>query len=109
MMEKKRHYFKLNEDDILNIVNDYINSTMEDSTCQTRLQFLSDEGHTIIAVTGELDDIALANLDLKEYAKTVEYNGEYSKLTSDYFIDLEKPNDAKQLIDLLARLENEDN
>lgn len=62
-----------------------------------------------MAVTGELDDIALANLDLEEYAKTVEYNGDYSKLMSDHFIDLENPNDAKQLTDLLARLENEEN
>ena len=55
-MNAKRQYFKLNEDDILGIVSDYLSTQVDFETFKSRLAFVENEDneYRIIAAYGEL-------------------------------------------------------
>ena len=67
IMNAKHQYFKLNEDDILGIVSDYLSTQVDFDTFNSRLAFVENEDneYRIIAAYVELEDESIDEIDLK--------------------------------------------
>ena len=75
-MNGKRQYFKLNEEDILGIVLDYLNTKVDFATFNSRIAFVENEDNEsrIIATYGELEDELINEIDFKALDKTLTFN-----------------------------------
>lgn len=76
---EKRKIFKYNEDDILEILSEYLAVENGFNTFQSRTLLLGTPGKDLrlIAVVGELEDDDIMNLDLEEIDKKMDYNGSH--------------------------------
>ncbi len=82
-------YFKLNRDDILSIVKDYLANevTFKDGHTST-LNFMgNNEGIRIVAVFGDIDSTNIEQIDLEEIDKKIEFNGPWSTIPPEGFIN----------------------
>lgn len=103
----KRQYFKLNEDDILGIVSDYLSTQVAFETFDSKLQFIENEqgDYRIIAAYGELEDEGIASLDFEKLDEELDFNGERSMMKTG--IDRNSP-EVKQMIEKWQYLIEED-
>jgi len=76
---EKRKIFKYNEDDILEILSEYLAGENGFNTFQSRTLLLGTPGKDLrlIAVVGELEDDDITNLDLEDIDKEMDYNGSH--------------------------------
>ncbi|MGF9977303.1 hypothetical protein [Viridibacillus arvi] len=76
-IENKRKIFKYNEDDILEILSEYLSEENGFDTFYSRSIILGTPGKDLrlVAVIGDLDDINIAKLNLEEIEKESDYNG----------------------------------
>lgn len=103
----KHNYFKLNEDDILSIVKDYLLTQLDYNQSQGNLALVQSENNEIhlIAAFGEVSDNSIQNLDLKNLANTISLNGPISSLQNEFHT---KSSEAKTVLhNLIEKLENE--
>jgi len=103
----KYKYFKLNEDDILSIVKDYLLTQLDLEQSQGKLGIVQANNGVIhvVAAFGEADNDSIQNLDLKVLANEIELNGPISALDDSFHMNLREANE--QLQKLLEKLENE--
>lgn len=102
-------YFKLNEDDILSIVKDYLLEQMEFETSQGHLNLvITPEGDiNLLAAFSNLEDDSIQQIDLQEVGNQIDYNGPVSSLKNSSYIDLNNPETKERIQKLLAQLEDE--
>lgn len=103
-------YFKLNEDDILSIVKDYVIEQMEVDTSQANLKLVTTpEGEiNLVAVVGKLEeDDSIEQLDLQEIGNHIDYNGPISSLEDSYLVNPSSPETKKVIQKLLEKLQDE--
>lgn len=91
----KRSYFKLNIDDVMEIVSEHM-AVSEGFECfSTNTKIVEENGvwHMIIAI-GELEDMGIDNLDMDKLSKDIEYNGSHGE--KDYW---KTDNEIKKALD----------
>lgn len=78
----KRKIFKYNEDDIIEILSEYLGDKTEFDTYQSKAMLLGTPGKDLrlIAVIGDLDDDDIAKLNLEDIDNEMDYNGTHSDL-----------------------------
>lgn len=71
-----RIYYKLNIDDVIEIVSDYLAENSGYKTFATNTRVFEDEGnwYMVIAI-GEADDLEIHKIDMEELNKNIDYNG----------------------------------
>lgn len=74
-----RKIFKYNEDDILEILSEYLAEENDFNTFQSRELLLGtpDKDLRLIAVVSDLEDDDIAKLDLEDIDKKMDYNGSH--------------------------------
>ncbi len=79
---KKHKVFKYNQDDILEILTDYLAEESGFDTFQSKAILLGspDRDLRLITVIGELDDDSIADIDLEDIDNSMDYNGSHSDL-----------------------------
>ena len=89
----KHNYFKLNEDDILSIVKEYLLTQLVYNQSQGNLALVQSENNEIhlVAAFGEVNDDSIQNLDLKNLASTISLNGPISSLKDEFQFKLNSP------------------
>lgn len=110
-MNAKRQYFKLNEDDILGIVSDYLSTQVDFETFKSRLAFVENEDneYRIIAAYGELEDESIDEIDFEVLDKTLKFNGERSTMPKEFQIEVTNPEKNAILQRLITTLDLESN
>lgn len=110
-MNAKRQYFKLNEDDILGIVSDYLSTQVDFETFKSRLAFVENEDneYRIIAAYGELEDESIDEIDFEVLDKTLKFNGARSTMPKEFQIDVTNPEQRAILQRLTTKLNTESN
>lgn len=105
----KHNYFKLNEDDILHIVKDYLLSQLDLEQSQGNLGIVQagDGAIHVVAAFGEVDDDSVEELDLPSLANEIALNGPISSLDDSFHMNLNSAEAKEQLQKLLEKLENE--
>ncbi|MGM0885261.1 MAG: hypothetical protein ACQEXQ_29990 [Bacillota bacterium] len=75
----KRKTFKFNEDDILEILTEYLAEESGFGTFQSRAILLGTPGKDLrlISVIGDLEDDDISKLDLEDIDNKIEYNGSH--------------------------------
>ena len=78
---KNKLYIKYNEDDILEIVTEYLSKEYGFEEFNSRAQLFGTPGKDIrvVAVIGDLKDDSVNDVDLNEIDLKTEYNGSHSK------------------------------
>ncbi|XEC96693.1 hypothetical protein AB6A23_09235 [Paenibacillus tarimensis] len=76
---RKKEIFKYNEDDILEILTEYLAENMGFETFGSKAMIIGTPGKDLrlIAVIGELDDESVDEVDLLELDMRTEYNGSH--------------------------------
>ena len=105
-MNKKHQYYKLSEDDILGIVSNYLSEQMNFGTFNSRITFVENENneYRIIAAFGELEDESIDGIDFQELDKTLQFNGERSKMPQKFLFDSTNPEHRAKVQKLIAKL-----
>lgn len=105
----KHNYFRLNEDDILHIVKNYLFSHLDLETSQGNLGIVQADDGTIhlVAAFGEADDDYIQKLELQSLANEVALNGPISSLGDSFHMNLNSAEAKEQLQKLLDKLEDE--
>ncbi|MFF5996085.1 hypothetical protein AAGS61_15235 [Lysinibacillus sp. KU-BSD001] len=105
----KHSYFKLNEEDILHIVKDFLLQQLNSEQSQGNLalvQASKDELH-LVAAFSNIEDDSIQQLDLQSLGKTIDYNGPISSLTDSNFIDTSSTETKEKVQQLLQKLKDE--
>ena len=107
----KHNYFKLNEDDILSIVKEYLFIQLNYNQSQGNMALVQSENNEIhiVAAFGEVNDDSIQNLDLKNLASTISLNGPISSLKDEFQFNLNSPEAKTALQKFIGKLENEGN
>ena len=72
----KRTYFKLNIDDVMEIVSEHLAEKSGYKTFGTNTRIFSDEKNwNMIIVIGEVDDLEIHKINMNELNEKLEYNG----------------------------------
>ncbi|MER2119519.1 MAG: hypothetical protein ABS935_04580 [Solibacillus sp.] len=105
----KHNYFKLNEDDIISILKDYLLTQLDYNQSQGNLALVQSENNEIqlIAAFGEASDDSIHKLDLKNLASTIPLNGPISALMDESQFNLNSPEAKTALEKFIEKLENE--
>lgn len=76
-----RKVFKYNEDDILEILSEYLAEENGFDTFQSKaiLKGTPNKDLRLIAVIGELEDNKIGKLDLDDIDKSIEFNGSHKE------------------------------
>jgi hypothetical protein len=84
---QKRKIFKYNQDDILEILTEYLAEENGFDTFQSKAILMGSPGKDLrlIAVIGDLDDDDISNLDLEELDKEIDFNGSHSNLDDSFY------------------------
>ncbi|MFB5284683.1 hypothetical protein [Peribacillus sp. Hz7] len=84
---KKRKVFKYNQDDILEILMEYLAEENGFNTFQSKAMLAGnvDEGIRLIAVIGDLEDDDICKLDLDKVDKENDFNGTHSNLDENFY------------------------
>ena len=71
-----RTYYKLNIDDVIEIVSDYLaeNSGYKTFATNTRI-FEDEENWNMVIAIGEAEDLEIHNINMEEINKSISYNG----------------------------------
>lgn len=74
----KRSYFKLNIDDVMEIVSEHLAVSDGFECFSSNTKIVEDDGewYMLIAI-GELEDMGIDNLDMDKLNKNIEYNGSH--------------------------------
>lgn len=71
-----RTYYKLNIDDVIEIVSDYLAENSGYKTFATNTRVFEDEGNwNMVIAIGEADDFEIHKIDMEELNKNIKYNG----------------------------------
>ncbi len=110
-MNPKHQYFKLNEDDILSIISDYLNKQVKFETYNSRLAFVENENneYRILAAYGELEDKSIDEIDFEVLDKILPFNGQRSTMPKEFLIDITNSEQKAMLQKLIAKLDTEPN
>ena len=78
-VKEKRKVFKYNEDDILEILSEYLaeENGFDTFRSKTILKGTPNKDLRLIAVIGELEDDDIGKLDLDDIDKSIEFNGSH--------------------------------
>jgi hypothetical protein len=78
-LSKKRRFFKLNEDDILEILTEHLAEKYKFDTFQSKAIILGsiEKDLRLIAAIGDLEDDEISKLDLESIDKLIEFNGDH--------------------------------
>lgn len=108
-MKNDVQFYKMSEEDILDIVNDYISQKTNHKTAQSKSILLGTPNNDlrVIAAVTPCTDGELDNLDLEKIDKELDFNGEYSNLDSSCIIDMTDIDTQSMIKNLLNKLENE--
>ena len=80
----KRKYFKLNMDDVMEIVSEKLAASEGFKTFSTKTEIISDdESWYMVVAIGKLEDMEIHNLNMSELAQKIEYNGTHG---NDYWL-----------------------
>ncbi len=80
----KRKYFKLNMDDVMEIVSEELAASEGFKTFSTKTEIISDgESWYMVVAIGELEDNGIHNINMSELAQKIEYNGTHG---NDYWL-----------------------
>jgi hypothetical protein len=95
LAKKKQKIFKYNQDDILEILTEYLAEENGFNTFQSNAMSVGnvDEDLRLIAVIGDLEDDDISKLDLDEIDKSMDYNGFHSGLNENFYFN---PKDYKK-------------
>ena len=106
----KNRYFKLNEDDILHIVKDYLLTQLDWEQSLGTLDFVHSENGDIqvVAAFGGIADDSIQALNLQAIAHKINFNGPVSSLDESFLIDLESPEMKQKLQKLLEKLKDDE-
>lgn len=105
--DTKHHYFKLNADDILEIVCHHLADQEELGTYNSKLTFI-DEGNDelrIVAAFGELEDESITELDLFKLDKEIDYNGDHANMPEECILDPNNPETREKLKKIKEEIE----
>ncbi|MGU3397281.1 hypothetical protein ACNHOZ_24205 [Priestia sp. D51] len=77
--EEVRKYIKYNEDDILEILSEYLYTDCETETIQSKAALIGEPGKDLrfVAVVGDGEDDEIAEVDLEDIDRTIEFNGSH--------------------------------
>lgn len=86
---KKRKIFKLNEDDILDIVTEYLAGEYSYDTYQSMALITGDPGENlrVVAVIGDFDDEEMNQLDLEKLDQKIDYNGTITHIEEHHYVN----------------------
>ena len=78
-VKSKRKFFKFNEDDILEILSEYLASENGFDTFQSKAILIGHQNKDLrlIAVVGDLEDDELGTLDLEHIGTKMDFNGSH--------------------------------
>ncbi|MEH7159354.1 hypothetical protein [Neobacillus drentensis] len=78
-VKDKRKVFKYNEDDILELLSEYLaeENGFDTFRSKTILKGTPNKDLRLIAVIGELEDDNISKLDLDDIDKSIEFNGSH--------------------------------
>lgn len=78
-MASKRKIFKYNEDDILEILSEYLAEAYGFDTFQSNVILIGESNKNLrmIAVIGDLEDDDIRNIDLDKLDNEMEFNGSH--------------------------------
>lgn len=79
MMDNKRKYFKYNEQDILEILSEYLYTNSNSETISSKAILLGETAKDLrlVAVIGDGEDEELFKTDLEEIDKKIDFNGSH--------------------------------
>lgn len=79
MMDNKRKYFKYNEQDILEILSEYLYTNPNSETISSKAILLGETAKDLrlVAVIGDGEDEELFETDLEEIDKKIDFNGSH--------------------------------
>lgn len=102
-------YFKLNEDDILSIVKDYLIEQTEVETTQVNLKLVitPESDINLVAAVGKLEDDSIEQVDLQEIGKQINYNGPISSLNDSFLVNPSSLETKEFMQKLLGKLQDE--
>lgn len=102
-------YFKLNEDDILSIVKDYLIEQTEVETTQVNLKLVitPESDINLVAAVGKLEDDSIEQVDLQEIGKQINYNGPVSSLNDSFLVNPSSLETKEFMQKLLGKLQDE--
>ncbi len=89
MKKKSQAYFKLSADDVLSIVNDYLEEKISWGAYNSKLSFILDDDKDIrvIAAYGDMNDQSIDTINLEELDKEIDFNGEVSTLPDSFLLN----------------------
>jgi hypothetical protein len=108
-MKDDVQFYKLNEEDILDIINDYLSQKSNYKTLQSKLLLLGTPNkdlRVLAAITPCMNE-QIDNLDLAEIDENIDYNGEHSSLSHSTSIDTTDIGTQSMIKKLLEKLEDE--
>ncbi|MED3954657.1 hypothetical protein P4603_21440 [Priestia aryabhattai] len=78
-MDSKRKYFKYNEEDILEILSEYLYADCNSETIGSKAILLGEPGKDLrlVAVVGDGEDEKLYETDLEEVDQKIDFNGSH--------------------------------
>lgn len=79
-MLMKRTYYKLNEEDVMEIVSEYLAEQAGYKTFGTNTRIFSDgESWNMVIAIGEADDMGIHRIDMEKLNSELEYNGTHGQ------------------------------
>ena len=108
-MKDNPKFYKLCEDEILDIINDYLCQINNYENSQSKLLILGTPNkdlRVLAAITPNSED-QLDELDLEKVDEELEYNGEKSSLNSSNSIDMANIDNQLKIKKLLEKFEGE--
>ncbi|MET3690446.1 hypothetical protein ABIC37_006051 [Priestia megaterium] len=78
-MDNKRKYFKYNEQDILEILSEYLHTNANSESINSQVILLGETAKDLrlVAVVGDSEDEELFETDLEEIDKKIDFNGSH--------------------------------
>ena len=78
-MDNKRKYFKYNEQDILEILSEYLHTNANSESINSQAILLGETAKDLrlVAVVGDSEDEELFETDLEEIDKKIDFNGSH--------------------------------
>ncbi|KQU13792.1 hypothetical protein ASG61_30055 [Bacillus sp. Leaf75] len=78
-MDNKRKYFKYNEQDILEILSEYLHTNSNSETISSKAILLGETAKDLrlVTVVGDGEDEELYETDLEEIDKKIDFNGSH--------------------------------